>query len=81
MLQGFDTIRRHDHCRIGSLEMAAQNGEAAAIDHCRIGSLESLTDVHNKNPGDHCRIGSLEKKILFLSTIVLGSLPHRQLRN
>ena len=53
---------QHDHCRIGSLEMDANNYRPWCDDHCRIGSLEISTLEEEDTKRDHCRIGSLEKE-------------------
>ena len=60
MQSSFNFLSAIDHCRIGSLEIKANNGGNLPHDHCRIGSLE-MADGHCRNPvDDHCRIGSLE---------------------
>ena len=50
-------------------------------DHCRIGSLEIILTGPDFIGYDHCRIGSLENNNNATSTVGIGSLPHRQLRN
>ena len=54
------TVSNNDHCRIGSLEKAAEILRKFPQDHCRIGSLESFSRETSVNNDDHCRIGSLE---------------------
>ena len=51
------------------------------FDHCRIGSLEMLLTAVRFERLDHCRIGSLETTGKKSGQRLLGSLPHRQLRN
>ena len=49
------------NCRIGSLEIIAQNREVLFTVNCRIGSLEMMDKETEMTPQVNCRIGSLEK--------------------
>ena len=55
-------MRKSDHCRIGSLEIARIDEALGSRDHCRIGSLENEIQDLTAAKFDHCRIGSLERK-------------------
>ena len=48
------------HCRIGSLEMLADQDGYHVCVHCRIGSLEKMRGSFTIGLKVHCRIGSLE---------------------